>query len=84
MARNSNDIKKNNALSQTEKRIFILCSAIYILFMMSIQKPWEDKCSWLFGSRLGIYGWDDFISWVLIPLVIFWGILWIRKWKKFW
>ena len=84
MGNNSKDTNKNKDLSQTEKRIFILCSVIYILLMMSVQKPWENKYSWLFGSRLGLYGWDDFILWTLIPLVIFWGILWVRKWKKFW
>ena len=84
MVKNSKDTNKTYELSETEKRVLILLSFIYILLMMSVQTPWEDKYSWLFGSRLGIYGWDDFILWTLIPLLIFWGIMWVRKWKEFW
>lgn len=85
MEKKSKDTNKTNELSQTAKRVFVICSVLYILFMMSVQEPWEHRrISWLFGSRLRSYGWDDFILWTLILIVIFWGILWVRKWKKFW
>jgi hypothetical protein len=84
MEKNSSDTNKTKILSQTERRVCIVLSAIFLLLMMSVQKPWEHKYTWFFGARLGIYGWDDFILWTIIPLVIFWGILWVRKWKKFW
>jgi hypothetical protein len=77
---NSKDIKGNSELCETEKRILIFCSVIYVLLIMYIQKPWESRS---FESRT-TYEWDEFILWAVIPLTIFWGILWIRKWKKFW
>lgn len=77
---NPSDPKQHKELSETEKRVLVFCTAIYFLLMMSIQKPWEDNS----GGFGRIYGWDDFILWAIIPITTFWGILWIRKWKKLW